>query len=76
MGPSSDAGLYLCEFIFYASLCHAQRRAASATPGRHTVVQFVHCPPAGNPLSVDEITNMIKHIAVEILVQRAAKERM
>ncbi|KAK4705858.1 pyroglutamyl-peptidase, partial [Phenoliferia sp. Uapishka_3] len=41
---SEDAGLYLCEFIFFGSLAAAKRPSAG---GKETFVQFLHIPGPG-----------------------------
>ncbi|GAA6023579.1 hypothetical protein JCM8202_005811 [Rhodotorula sphaerocarpa] len=55
---SEDAGLYLCEYSFFASLATAQR----LNPSSPTPVQFVHVPPVGRPYSVEELTAALKLI--------------
>ncbi|EPQ29931.1 uncharacterized protein PFL1_02603 [Pseudozyma flocculosa PF-1] len=60
--PSTDAGLYLCEFILYASLCEAERAAASS--GRKkTDVMFLHVPPVGERLDTATCTALIERVA-------------
>ncbi|GAA5949043.1 hypothetical protein JCM3765_003991 [Sporobolomyces pararoseus] len=60
---SEDAGLYLCEFTFYASLASALKQNS----GRPTPVQFIHVPPLGKPYSLDELTSALK-VLVESIV--------
>ena len=52
-----DAGHFLCDFLFYASLAEAKRHATKlekdktrSTPPKMTPVLFMHCPPVGQPL--------------------------
>lgn len=54
---SFDPGRYLCDFIFYCSLCEAKRN------GEGTLVLFVHVPPAGERLEVRSCTEAIRAIA-------------
>lgn len=53
---SFDPGRYLCDFIFYCSLCEAKRMG-------DTLVLFVHVPPADRNLSVQRCTQAIRAIA-------------
>ena len=64
-----DAGHYLCDFLFYGSLAEAKRAAANKekdkirnTPPRPTPVLFMHCPPDGQPLKTEAVTDAIKYI--------------
>ncbi|TNY17617.1 hypothetical protein DMC30DRAFT_98792 [Rhodotorula diobovata] len=65
LSPSQDAGLYLCEFSYYASLASAQLQ----NPERPTPVLFVHVPPLGSPYSAEELT-----AAMRILVWAIVNE--
>ncbi|KAJ7369111.1 hypothetical protein DFH08DRAFT_920062 [Mycena albidolilacea] len=58
--PSSDAGRYLCDFMFYASLAEAQRA------GRGTPVLFVHCPPVGREMNTSEVAEGIRRILAHV----------
>ncbi|KAN0059991.1 hypothetical protein ACQY0O_007964 [Thecaphora frezii] len=66
---STNAGRYLCEFILYASLCEAQRRAGAAAinpphkQGRKTDVMFIHVPPVGARLDTPTCSRLIQSIA-------------
>jgi len=42
--PSSDAGRYLCEFIYYSSLCKSDGRTL-----------FVHVPPVSKPYTQEQL---------------------
>lgn len=53
---SSDAGRYLCDFIYYTSL------HVNSTP-----VLFVHVPELGKPYTVHQIANALKTI-IEVLL--------
>ncbi|THV03361.1 peptidase C15, pyroglutamyl peptidase I-like protein [Dendrothele bispora CBS 962.96] len=57
---SIDAGQYLCDFIFYCSL------AESKMAGRNTPVLFIHCPPIGEPLSTEQVTEGLKSIVANV----------
>ncbi|EKM54374.1 uncharacterized protein PHACADRAFT_123371 [Phanerochaete carnosa HHB-10118-sp] len=68
---SMDAGHYLCDFLFYASLAEAKRNAAKqekdkmrSTPPKMTPVLFMHCCPIGQPHTTDEITDAIKKVVL------------
>lgn len=63
---SMDAGHYLCDFIYYCSLAEAKRTAKPYEKRRNTQVLFLHCPPVGQPLSAEEVTDAIKRIIVWI----------
>ncbi|UZJ54471.1 hypothetical protein CBS101457_003791 [Exobasidium rhododendri] len=53
---SHDAGRYLCDYIFYCSLCEAKRKGAG------TKVQFIHVPPTDEPQSTKECQDTIQSI--------------
>ncbi|GAA5871193.1 hypothetical protein JCM3774_006819 [Rhodotorula dairenensis] len=55
LSPSEDAGLYLCEFSYFASMAAARQH----NPVAPTPVQFIHVPPVGNPYSATELTAAI-----------------
>lgn len=64
-----DAGHYLCDFLFYGSLAEARRVAKEhdtdflrSTPPRGTPVLFMHCPPDGQPVKTEAVTEAIKFI--------------
>ncbi|BGP25664.1 pyroglutamyl-peptidase [Rhodotorula toruloides] len=60
---SDDAGLYLCEYSFYASMATAKRRR----PDNPMPVQFIHIPPEGKPYTIEELTAAIRLIVWTIL---------
>lgn len=62
---SFDAGRYLCDFIYYCSLCEAKRRAEG------TLVLFIHVPPADRNLAVERCTQAIRAIAWFMARQKA-----
>ncbi|POY75246.1 hypothetical protein BMF94_1616 [Rhodotorula taiwanensis] len=55
---SEDAGLYLCEYSFFASMATARR----LRPDAPTLVQFVHVPSVGNPYTAEELTAALRLI--------------
>lgn len=59
---SMDAGHYLCDFIYYCSLAEAKRSAKPYEKRRNTQVLFMHCPPVNQPVSTEEVTQVIKQI--------------
>jgi len=63
---SSNAGRYLCDFIYYCSLAESERSSASegAGKGKKTPVLFLHCPPVDMPLSSDDVAH-----AIEVIVK-------
>jgi pyroglutamyl-peptidase len=74
-----DAGHYLCDFIYYCSLAEVARAIKPYEEKRRTPqVLFLHCPPIGQPLSTDEVTDALKKIVIwvcnEILIQSARDE--
>ncbi|TKY87756.1 hypothetical protein EX895_003337 [Sporisorium graminicola] len=66
---SFDPGRYLCDFIFYCSLCEAKRNQAG------TLVLFVHVPPAGERLEVERCTQAIRAIAWFMANKRSVTAR-
>ncbi|KAL5485553.1 hypothetical protein ACEPAI_8196 [Sanghuangporus weigelae] len=62
---STNAGRYLCDFIYYCSLAEAQRTLEKES-GKATKVLFVHCPPVGEPLSTEYVTEALKRIVASI----------
>ncbi len=63
---SFDPGRYLCDYIFYCSLCEAKRAA------RGTEVLFVHVPPEED-LGVERCSEVIRAIAWELARGKADK---
>lgn len=55
-GISSDAGRYLCDFIYYTSLY------VNSAP-----VLFVHVPELGKPYTVQQLAQALKTI-IEVLI--------
>ncbi|KAF9262627.1 peptidase C15, pyroglutamyl peptidase I-like protein [Marasmius fiardii PR-910] len=64
VNSSLDAGHYLCDFIYYCSLAEAQRNGKPYEKDQTTRVLFLHCPPADQPCSTEEVTETIKRIVV------------
>ena len=68
LATSQDAGLFLCEYIYYASLAESKRAHAAHegnTEGwrkERTKVVFLHCPPVGNRLNTKDVTQIIRQI--------------
>ncbi|KAK4054981.1 hypothetical protein OIO90_003322 [Microbotryomycetes sp. JL221] len=60
---SNDAGLYLCEYTFYASQRSARLNKST------TRVQFVHVPPLGpnEPFTKQQLTKSIQYLIWTIL---------
>ncbi|XP_063221537.1 pyroglutamyl-peptidase 1 [Bacillus rossius redtenbacheri] len=54
---SRNAGRYLCEYIYYTSLCINNLRCI-----------FVHVPPLGKPYSAQELARALKEI-IKVIVQ-------
>ncbi|KAM0746524.1 peptidase C15, pyroglutamyl peptidase I-like protein [Meredithblackwellia eburnea MCA 4105] len=61
LAKSEDAGVYLCEFIFFGSLASTKRVSQDAEEPE-TPVQFLHVPRIGQPYSLAELTKAIKLI--------------
>ena len=66
MRESSDAGHYLCDFIYYGGLAESERQAASG--GKQTKVLFVHCPPVDNDLSTEYVVEALKALICRVLL--------
>ncbi|GAV02820.1 hypothetical protein RvY_13338 [Ramazzottius varieornatus] len=62
---STDAGRYLCEFIYYTSL----RINPNAT-------LFIHVPPLYKPFSAHDIAMAIKTVILKVVLPETAEERM
>lgn len=56
-GISSDAGRYLCDFIYYTSLY------VNSAP-----VLFIHVPELGKPYTVQQLARALKNI-IEVLIE-------
>jgi len=74
-----DAGHYLCDFIYYCSLAEVARTIKPYEEKRRTPqVLFLHCPPTGQPLSTEEVTDAITKIIIwvcgEIMIQSLRDE--
>ncbi|KAJ3862571.1 hypothetical protein EV359DRAFT_44910 [Lentinula novae-zelandiae] len=59
---SMDAGHYICDFTYYCSLAESKRNGKPYEKDRNTQVLFVHCPPVGQPLTTEEVTEAIRRI--------------
>ncbi|GAA5895935.1 uncharacterized protein JCM6883_001664 [Sporobolomyces salmoneus] len=68
---SEDAGLYLCEFTYYASLASASK----TNSGRPTPVQFIHVPPLEKPYSLDQLTSALKVLILSIMNEGGLRAR-
>ncbi|KAI5117224.1 hypothetical protein M0805_008694 [Coniferiporia weirii] len=68
--PSTDAGHYLCDFIYYCSLAEAERTREKVSGGspksKSTKVLFIHCPPVGEPLTTEYVANALKRVVVSV----------
>jgi pyroglutamyl-peptidase len=75
---SMDAGHYVADFAYYCSLAEAGRSKYENGRGykaydkesRGTTVLLMHCPPVGQPLSSDEVTDAIKRMVSWIALHR------
>lgn len=67
---SKNAGRYLCEFIFFGSLAEAaisQVRSARLDHAHEPAkVLFVHVPPAGSPLQISQMADVLCALVEEI----------
>lgn len=61
---SMDAGHYVCDFAYYCSLAEAKRTSMKHDKGRHTKVLFMHCSPAGLPISTEDVVDAVKKIVM------------
>ncbi|TDL21721.1 peptidase C15, pyroglutamyl peptidase I-like protein [Rickenella mellea] len=59
---SNDPGRYLCDFIYYCSLCEAHKTRAMSASKKAALVLFLHCSPLNQPHSSEEVTQAIKLI--------------
>lgn len=57
-----DAGHYVNDFLYYCSLAEARRTATKHDRTKLTRVLFMHCPPAGQPVSTQEVIDAVKKI--------------
>lgn len=55
---SENAGRYLCEYVFYASLCQDRERSI-----------FIHVPPLDSPYSAKELAHGLQSVIVGLLKQ-------
>ncbi|KAG7216075.1 hypothetical protein INR49_007827 [Caranx melampygus] len=55
---STDAGRYLCDFVYYCSLYHGQGRAA-----------LIHVPTSGSLASADRLVSLLQTIIQTMLAQ-------
>ncbi|XP_014281135.1 pyroglutamyl-peptidase 1 [Halyomorpha halys] len=62
---SQDAGLYLCEFVYYTSLSHDPSR-----------VIFVHIPPYNEPGNLQYKVNVVKDIIKHTFLHLCEKEKI
>ncbi|KAF6039760.1 PGPEP1 [Bugula neritina] len=56
--PSTDAGRYLCEYIYYASLSHST-----------SSVMFIHVPKLNKPYTVAELADALRCAVLAALKQ-------
>ncbi|KAF5389345.1 hypothetical protein D9757_004366 [Collybiopsis confluens] len=68
---SMDAGHYLCDFAYYCSLAESKRNGKPYEKDRNTQVLFVHCPPVGQPLTTEEVTEAIRRIIIWVCLENA-----
>ncbi|PFH44975.1 hypothetical protein AMATHDRAFT_72087 [Amanita thiersii Skay4041] len=61
---SMDAGHYLADYMYYCSLAESKRNVKPYEKRRSTQVLFMHCPPVGQPLTTEDVTEAIKRIIV------------
>ncbi|KAF8647137.1 hypothetical protein AX16_006968 [Volvariella volvacea WC 439] len=61
---SMDAGHYLCDYIYYCSLAEAKRSSKPYEKRRNTQVLFMHCPPAGQPIHTEDVTEAIRRTII------------
>lgn len=59
---SMDAGHYVCDYTYYCSLAEAKRSTTKHDKTKYTKVLFMHCPPAYQPLSTQEVTEAVKKV--------------
>ena len=64
---SINAGRYLCEFIYFASMAEAEiaHQALGQTLPKPKVL-FVHIPPANDPLSLEDVRSVIESLLIEV----------
>ncbi|THH17730.1 hypothetical protein EW146_g3146 [Bondarzewia mesenterica] len=59
---SMDAGHYVNDFLYYCSLCEAKRAVMKHDRQGMTRVLFMHCPPADQPFTTQEVIEAVKKI--------------
>lgn len=74
INKSTNAGRYLCEFIYFGSLAGSiiqQRRLQQKTKGHEQSVQvlFVHVPPENDPLAIQDMVKVMQSIIRELVVE-------
>lgn len=69
VSPSSDAGLYLCEYIYYRSLFMSQELGSDGP-----AVLFVHVPPLGRPYSANAVVSALRAVVRACLEQLVSQE--
>ncbi len=71
---STDAGLFLCEYIYYASLAESRRRQrpAGQDERQETSVLFLHCPPIAKPFEPKHVSAIVRE-AVAFICERRAR---
>lgn len=69
---STNAGRYLCEFIYFGSLSGslmAQDRAKrDGSDVTRTEALFVHVPPEDMPLSIEQMTNVVQQLVQDVAI--------
>eukprot|EP00747_Dinoflagellata_sp_TGD_P213087 gnl/TRDRNA2_/TRDRNA2_86089_c0_seq1.p1 gnl/TRDRNA2_/TRDRNA2_86089_c0~~gnl/TRDRNA2_/TRDRNA2_86089_c0_seq1.p1 ORF type:complete len:406 (-),score=47.94 gnl/TRDRNA2_/TRDRNA2_86089_c0_seq1:223-1440(-) len=66
---SHDAGLYLCEYIYYKSLHLAEKHAQEGSLAKSPAVLFIHVPPIGQPYTLPQLVEGLRAIVQACLEQ-------
>ncbi|KZT39021.1 peptidase C15, pyroglutamyl peptidase I-like protein [Sistotremastrum suecicum HHB10207 ss-3] len=63
VAPSTDAGKFLCEYIYYCSLVHSEYECRQkASSAAKTPVLFMHVPDIDKPQSVADMANAMREV--------------
>jgi len=68
---STDAGCYLCEYLYFKSL-HMAEATSGSPEAVKPMVLFVHIPPIGQPYSLEHLVASLRAVVQACLIQLSA----